>query len=280
VASFTIDQSSRQGAVYVQDEIRVRPWLLLNGGLRHDRYQQFARTTPRGAVILIPSPNQSFKYLYGRAFRAPNAYERTLRRRHVVSAAGIDRHPRDRLGAFGERLRTSVSAYRYLASQLITFDLVTPNALVDTFAFRNDGTVRARGVEGEVEVRAQRLQVLGSVALQRAMDEAGATLTNSPREMAKLRLSAPGPFAGSTAAVEVEHLSARRTLAATTGSAATIANLTVNARLAGAFELVGTVRNLFNQRYADPASDEQLPDAIQQNGRTARLGLRWNLWTR
>ena len=37
VAGFEIDQSSQQGAVYVQDEIRVRPWLLLNGGIRHDR---------------------------------------------------------------------------------------------------------------------------------------------------------------------------------------------------------------------------------------------------
>ena len=44
-------------------------------------------------------------------------------------------------------------------------------------------------------------------------------------------------------------------------------------------ELVGMLRNLFNERYADRASDEQLPDAIQQNGRTARVGLRWNLWT-
>ncbi len=68
-------RSSQQGGVYLQDEIRVRPWLLLNGGVRYDRYENFGRATPRGAVIVTPSPSTSFKYLYGEAFRAPNAYE-------------------------------------------------------------------------------------------------------------------------------------------------------------------------------------------------------------
>ncbi|MDQ3169843.1 MAG: TonB-dependent receptor, partial [Acidobacteriota bacterium] len=56
------DRSARQTAVYVDDEMRVLPWLLLNGGLRHDRYAEFARTTPRAGVIVVPSPNHSFKY--------------------------------------------------------------------------------------------------------------------------------------------------------------------------------------------------------------------------
>ena len=68
-------RSSQQGGVYLQDEIRVRPWLLLNGGVRYDQYENFGRATPRGAVIVTPSPSTSFKYLYGEAFRAPNAYE-------------------------------------------------------------------------------------------------------------------------------------------------------------------------------------------------------------
>ena len=37
---------SRQSGVYVQDEIRVRPWLLVNGGVRYDRYARFGRATP------------------------------------------------------------------------------------------------------------------------------------------------------------------------------------------------------------------------------------------
>jgi outer membrane receptor for ferrienterochelin and colicins len=75
IDNFLLNQSSRQGAAYVQDEIRLQPWLIVNGGLRHDRYARFDRTSPRGAIIVMPYANHSLKYLYGRAFRAPNAYE-------------------------------------------------------------------------------------------------------------------------------------------------------------------------------------------------------------
>ena len=42
--------------------------------------------------------------------------------------------------------------------------------------------------------------------------------------------------------------------------------------------VTGQVRNLFNARYADPASDEHVSDSIEQNGRTVRVGLRWAFW--
>ena len=116
-------RSSQQGGVYLQDEIRVRPWLLLNGGVRYDQYENFGRATPRGAVIVTPSPSTSFKYLYGEAFRAPNAYEL-----YYYGTTASDLQPefiRTNEVVWeqytGEWLRTSVSAYRYTASQLITF---------------------------------------------------------------------------------------------------------------------------------------------------------------
>ena len=119
--NFVLDQSSRQGAAYVQDEIRLRPWLLVNGGLRHDRFSEFNRTTPRGAVIVMPSSNHSLKYLYGRAFRAPNAYELYYYRdaSAYLQPESIDTHEWVWEAYFGERVRTAVSTYRYKASQLV-----------------------------------------------------------------------------------------------------------------------------------------------------------------
>jgi len=277
VDGFDIRQSSRQGAGYLQDELRLKPWLLLNGGIRYDRYQRFARTTPRGGVIVMPSPNQSFKYLYGRAFRAPNTYEL-----YYYGDASASLRP-ESIGTHeivweqyaGNWLRTSVSAYRYTASQLITLSVLDAGSRTG-FGFFNDGTLRARGLEGEVEVRSrQGLQLVGSYALQRAEDQTGEALTNSPREMAKLRLTLPGPLAQSTGAFEIQYLAPRRTVAGTTVAAAAVANVTFTKRINRAFELVGTVRNLFDAQYADPASDEHSTDAIQQNGRTARIGVRW-----
>ncbi len=118
VDGFSIEQSSRQGAIYLQDEIRVQPWLLLNGGVRYDRYQRFARTTPRGAVIVMPSSNQSFKYLYGRAFRAPNMYELYYYddATSYLQPESIDTHEVVWEQYVGEWLRTSLSGYRYTAT--------------------------------------------------------------------------------------------------------------------------------------------------------------------
>ena len=48
----------------------------------------------------------------------------------------------------GERLRTSVSAYHYTASQLLTFQLLDPDG-PHSYGFFNDGIVRAKGVELE-----------------------------------------------------------------------------------------------------------------------------------
>jgi hypothetical protein len=60
VPVFAAHRASTQEAVYVQDEIKIRPWLIANGGLRFDRYEEFSRTTPRAALIVMPSASQSF----------------------------------------------------------------------------------------------------------------------------------------------------------------------------------------------------------------------------
>lgn len=145
------DRSSRQHALYVQDEIKLGRRVIVNAGLRYDGYENFSRVTPRAALIVLPSSSQSFKYLYGRAFRAPNENELNV----VYFGPGVlslqpesidthevvwERYPND-------RLRTSVSAYWYNADRLITpaFD---DSAFLGV-SFVNQGQVHAKGVELE-----------------------------------------------------------------------------------------------------------------------------------
>ena len=52
-------------------------------------------------------------------------------------------------------------------------------------------------------------------------------------------------------------------------------NVTLVQPLGRAWELSGGVRNLFDTKYADPVSDQHVQEAIEQNGRTARIGLTW-----
>ncbi|HET9270413.1 MAG TPA: TonB-dependent receptor, partial [Vicinamibacterales bacterium] len=275
-------------ALYVQNETRVTRWLIANAGLRYDRYEQFDRVTPRAAVIVLPSSSQSFKYLYGGAFRAPNEYELNETyfgaRVQALRPEDIDTHEFVWERYFNDRLRTAVSTYWYKADRLITptFD---PDTL-GQISFLNQGEVRAKGLELEGQLRlGGESRALVSYAVQRTADrETNDELPNSPRHMAKVRVSLPGPANRSFVSVEGQYLSSRATLprpnlggfvfATRVPQAATL-NVTMVQPLGQAWEVNGGVRNLFNARYADPVSDQHLQAAVQQNGRTARIGLTW-----
>jgi outer membrane receptor for ferrienterochelin and colicins len=284
IENFDINRPSRQGALYVQDEIRLRPWLLVNGGLRHDRYAHFDRTTPRGAVIVMPAANQSIKYLYGQAFRAPNAYELYYYRDASahLQPESIGTHEWMWEGYFGERVRTAMSTYRYEVSQLVDLKHFDPDAIRERerFGFVNGGTIRAAGLELEAEMRLMDgTQALVSYALQDAKDVApdSPPLTNSPRHLAKGRVSTTGPH-GLIASFEWQYLSSRSTLAGTTLGAASVANVNMTWPLGTRMTVTGQIRNLLDARYADPGSEEHPAPLIEQNGRTLRVGLRWTLW--
>jgi iron complex outermembrane receptor protein len=176
-------------------------------------------------------------------------------------------------------LRTSVSAYWYKADRLITFVEAPSTELRSTFL--NQGEVRAKGLELEAQMRLKwRSQALVSYALQEAIDqESQSELPNSPRHMTKARLSVPGPTERSFVSIEALYLSSRKTLAGTRIKGAATVNLTLTQPLGRSFELFGGFRNLFDVAYADPASAQHEQNTIPQNGRTARIGLRWKLWS-
>jgi len=98
--------------------------------------------------------------------------------------------------------------------------------------------------------------------------------------MAKGRISLPGPWARSFVSVEGRYLSPRNTLAGSKVPAEATLDVTVLQPLGRSWELSGGVQNIFDAQYSDPVSDQHRQDAIPQNGRTARIGLRWSLWTK
>jgi len=106
-----------------------------------------------------------------------------------------------------------------------------------------------------------------------------ASLTNSPRHMAKARVAVPVGTRAFTS-VEWQFIGERSTLADQTVDAASVVHLTGGWTIAPSLVLTGSIRNLFDQRYSDPGSDEHLPDSIQQNGRTVRVGFRWTIGAR
>ena len=279
VPGFVENRASTQHAFYAQDEIRAASWLILNAGVRYDGYEDFRRLSPRAAVIVLPSPNQSFKYLFGSAFRAPNVYEQTAYYFGTpdLRPESIDTHEFVWDCYVNGWLRASASAYWYRATSLITLAPDPSGFLGITYV--NKGRVRAKGLEIETQMRLYGgVQVLGSYALQQATDQdSHETLTNSPRHMLKGRVSMRGLTEHASIAVETTYISSRTTLADNRVTPAMLATITMIQPIGQSVELFGTIRNAFNEQYADPASNQHLQDTIPQNGRTFRIGLSWRL---
>jgi iron complex outermembrane receptor protein len=232
----------------------------------------------------MPSALQSFKYLYGRAFRAPNTYERNDfyfgDRVTTLQPESIDTHEVVWERYAGDWLRTSVSSYWYKADRLISLT-GDPSAFLGV-SYINEGEVRAKGLELEAQMRLWRgAESHMSYALQEATDSAtGVALTNSPGQMVKARISAPLFGPGSSLALEVLGIGSRRTVTGEVVPGVATANLTLIKPLPAGFELLGSVRNAFDVDYADPSSDQHLQSTIPRDGRTIRVGLRWSLSNR
>ena len=219
-------------------------------------YDDFQRVTPRAALIVMPSSNQSFKYLYGNAFRAPNEYElnafyfgdgtRDLR------PESIDTHELVWERYTNDWLRTSVSAYWYKADGLITL-VPDPSTLLGT-TYVNGGHVRAKGLELEAQMRLSG-GIAGSdelcVAARRGRPDGrdARELARTDDETAAERaLAVQAIVRVDGGAVAQQPADARRRHL----KPAATANVTIDFRRRRRFELVGVAANLFNVRVCRP----------------------------
>ncbi|MDH4163467.1 MAG: TonB-dependent receptor [Nitrospirota bacterium] len=272
------ERRSSVAAAYVQDEITFSSSLLLNAGVRYDRYSTFGGTTnPRLALICNTVGKGTVKALYGSAFRTPNAFE--LYWQSTTTDANPDLKP-EQVRTYeliyeqylGDRLHGSLSGYYYRINDLITQVTVASGNTM----FENIDSVAARG--GEVELDAKwRGGIEGrlSFALQRAEDQrTGQPLTNSPAQMAKLAVTAPLVADRVFAGIDEQYLGRRRTEAGNFTPGFGITNITVYGQtLRKRFEVSASVYNLFDRRFGDPVSRDFLQDTILQDGRSFRVKL-------
>jgi outer membrane receptor for ferrienterochelin and colicins len=270
---------SRTLALYAQGEFTLAPGLLLNTGLRFDQYfGSFGSTfNPRVGLIFNPQERTTVKLLYGRAFRAPNVYERfyyptptgRLDPEHISTYEIALEH------YFTHTHRVSVSAYTYRVTDLIT-QTTAPAATtreatsLDAIYFANLDRAQAKGLELELEGKySSGLRLRTSYALQRTEDaNTGAELSSSPRHLAKAGVTQTFAHERFTAGLELQYQSAVRTLAGRSAGDFVLGNLTLTHRLAPGFELSASVHNLFNTRHAYPGGEENAQDVIAQPPRT------------
>lgn len=283
LAPYRVQLDDRRGGarrgLYVEDELRLSPALLLNLGLRHDRHRSGARSTnPRAALLVKLAPNDTVKLLYGTAFRVPNAYEMYYQPGDGSVQAGNPALAPERIKtveavfehALGSAGHATVSLFHYRLRDLITQQV---DERTGALVFRNVARAEARGAEAAVE----RLldggsRVRASYSFQRARDGAGATLVNSPRHLAKLNLVTPvGKHLrlGS----EVLCMSSRLTEHARTAGYC-LANLTLATRApSGGADISLSLLNATDRRHADPAGPAFVQEDLARQGRTAWVKL-------
>lgn len=268
-------------AGYAQADAALTEDVRVNGGIRCDSYETFgASWNPRAALLVSPFAETVVKLLYGRAFRAPSAYELFYEDNGVLQKSNPDLEPEtvDSLElvvehAFDDRVSASLGGFVYDVDGLIAQRLDPADGLL---FFDNVGEVRTVGGEAELRARlSEQLRGSLSYTYQEARDdETDSWLPNSPRSLAKLNLTAPVAAETLFAGLELQYVGKRRTLAGGKTDDFVLANFTLFAReLAKGLEFSASVYNLFDVEYADPASTEHPQDAIGQDGLGFRIKL-------
>ncbi|NYZ61466.1 TonB-dependent receptor plug domain-containing protein [Luteimonas deserti] len=273
-------QAAERVGVYLNDEWSWTPDWSLSTGLRLDSEDGGnVRLNPRLALVGTLRPGTTLKAITGRAFRAPNAYERYY---EAQGPGGQRANP----GLGAEHIRTvelllshelgaatqvDVGVYSYRLHNLIS--LVEDGEML---TLRNAATASSKGLETSLLHRwSGGVQLRASYAYAKVdgWEEHGQPV-NSPRHLAKAYVTAP---LGETVSLALgsRYTSRRATRDGTVGGATvTDANL-LWAVPGSRLELALGVENLFDRRYADPVGPEFLPDAIPRRGRAAHLDLLW-----
>jgi len=263
--------------VYAQDEWRLNDSLSATLGVRVDRNNATGtQTSPRAALIWRAAPATAVKGLYGRAHRAPNAYERDYGDGiGQVSNLALGGETVDTLEVVvdhrvGTDLTVRGSVYQWTMTGLVTLGIDADSGLSQ---YQSGEDVKARGLELSADKAwASGIRLRGSVSVQDVSNASGARLLNSPKLLGKLNLSTPLPWAGLRLAYELRYDSPRLSIDGSALGGYALSNLQLRtAALAPGLEVALGVYNLFDKPYAHPGSDINWQNALPQDGRSVRL---------
>jgi iron complex outermembrane receptor protein len=270
-------RSSADGGVYIQDEIRLSRSLILNLGLRYDRYSTFGGSTnPRAALIYNPFEKTTFKLLYGQAFRAPNFYEL------YYHAPGNEANPSlgpERVKStelvweqyFQNRFRLILTGFYYPIRDLISAE---SGVEAGDIQYQNAHAVDLRGFNLSFRRRSPwGLEVGGNYSFQVARNQDAAHFSvNSPAHLGRAFVSTPLIRHELFASFDLQYVGSRQTLTDQRVAAYVVSNLTVLSRSLGEkWDVSASIYNLFDRQYGDPGRPEHLQDVLLQDGRTFRV---------
>ena len=280
-ASFVdINMRDKRMGYFAQQELELsKHWKAVLGARLDTSQYRDNSLSPRAGLIWAPSRRTALKFLYGTSFRNPNTYE-MFYTDGSLSAANASLRPE--LGRnfeiVGERqligkLKLSGSAYRTDFKNLIVAGINRDGL----FQFQNFSGSRLLGASAEVTGRIGDFDVGGSVAIQNDYKTTTRSiLSNSPRQVSKVRFAVPVFRNHLTAAGALNWLGRRQDISGNALPSAMKADFTLTTNnLVRGFDLQFGVRNLFNQHSYDPAPMNQFVGVMPRPGRALFVRLIW-----
>lgn len=274
-----IRDAGYRAGLYFQDEWQIDEAWATVLGLRIDRSDVAAsRTSPRAALIWQAAPQTTLKLLYGRAHRAPNAYERDYDDGvSQIANPGLRGETVDTLELLADHRLARDFSLRASLYQWRLRDIVSlrTDALSGLTQYVSGERIDARGLELSLaKAWPSGARLRGSVAYQDLGYSDGRHLENAPPWLGKLNVTYPLPWLGLRLAYEFQYEGRRRTLNGSSLDAYALShiNLTADKWVKGLDVALG-VRNLFGQRYRYPGADSNWQNALEQDGRNVMLKL-------
>jgi outer membrane receptor for ferrienterochelin and colicins len=271
-------------AVFGEMELNVVPRLSVRLGGRSDWADEYGNAlSPRFALVYSVARRTTLKYIYGRAFRAPSAYEGYYSDGIVLEAPSSRLRP-ETSGSHEVILERGLTSWLQMMvdgsyNRLGSLIDQVPDPSNGLTHFVNIGKDRGRAVETEIDAkRASGWAARASYSLADATDELQhARLANSPLQMAKLNGTVPlarRAFAG----VELLYASAQTSYQNSRVPSSFLTNVTLSTKpLWGGWEFSTSCYNAFNRLWYSPAGPELEQAEIQQDGRSYRFKISYRL---
>lgn len=266
--------STHHLGIYAQDEIKVNEKLQLTLGVRQDQASGFENSlSPRFALVIQADQANSYKVLYGTAFRNPDFFE------HLNTPVNSFLEP--------EEIRTLEGVWQHRLSSNMTimadaFRNEIYNAIQqdNNYYSYNASPIISQGSEIEWEARFDNDAQFRLSYTYQSTHQDGLMPDNSPSNLYKANIGLPlAP--NWTSGFEAQGMSSRSTNSGTlTVSSYAIANLTIGYHPSDNKWLVtGSVYNIFDHQYSDPVQYDPsiqsyygvVRSSLVQDGRLFRL---------
>ncbi|MHC4453697.1 MAG: TonB-dependent receptor plug domain-containing protein [Planctomycetota bacterium] len=278
---FTRKATRKIWALYLQDEWNIARDIDLTVGVRHDEFTRFGGTTnPRVGVIWRFLENAHFKFLFATAFRAPSFQELFLTNNSVkVGNPSLDP---EKINTYEIGLGYNFTSH-ITASMNYFYNRIRDRIVVDTGRpgkFQNSGGARAKGVEAELKADfGNDNYFFANYTYQDAEDTRNRNrLPFVPEHSANLGVNV-GLWKYVNANLNTFISGPRpRESGDTRGNmpSYTLTNLTlIGKNFVDNFEIRGSVFNLFDKSYDDPAPKNTVSTDYPQQGRSFIFELRY-----